>query len=75
MVMREWCRILKNDGVRVFSISPGGMLTNFGDDRQALARYNAKDPIIAADMVRAVVEGERDEDAGRIRHGDSIMPW
>jgi NAD(P)-dependent dehydrogenase (short-subunit alcohol dehydrogenase family) len=31
MLMREWAKILKNDGVKVFAISPGFLATSLAD--------------------------------------------
>ncbi|WWC91835.1 uncharacterized protein L201_006782 [Kwoniella dendrophila CBS 6074] len=80
MVMREWHRILKNDKVKVWSINPGTVLTNFGGDRKQLIKWGAKDPSTSGNFIKDVIEGKRDNDIGKIVNppnaptGD-ILPW
>ncbi|RFU26586.1 hypothetical protein B7463_g9754, partial [Scytalidium lignicola] len=65
MVMREWTRILKEDGVKVWAVSPGFLATGLGGDQEKNKRMGALDPVIGADFVRDVVEGARDGDVGK----------
>jgi NAD(P)-dependent dehydrogenase (short-subunit alcohol dehydrogenase family) len=75
MMMREWTRILKEDGVKTWCVSPGFLATGLGGDQEMNKRMGAIDPTIGAEFVRDVVEGGRDQDVGRaIRRGD-IQPW
>ena len=46
MMMVEWHRILKNDGVKVWSIAPGLLVTGLGGNREALKALGAGDPSI-----------------------------
>lgn len=46
MMMVEWHRILKNDGVKVWSIAPGLLATGLGGNREALKAIGAGDPSI-----------------------------
>jgi NAD(P)-dependent dehydrogenase (short-subunit alcohol dehydrogenase family) len=75
MLMREWHRILKEDGVKVFAISPGLLATGLGGDTEMLKRLGAADPSVAGPFIRSVVEGERDGDVGMVLTRDGIQAW
>ncbi|KIW18526.1 hypothetical protein PV08_02814 [Exophiala spinifera] len=75
MMMREWSRILKEDGVKVFAISPGLLVTGLGGNPELIKKMGGLDPAIGANVVRDVVEGKRDQDAGKVLRRDSIQPW
>lgn len=76
MMMREWHRILKNDGVKVFAVSPGFLATGLGmGNPEAMAKMGAQDPNVAAEIFRGVLEGQRDADVGRFLLKDGIQPW
>lgn len=75
MLMREWHRVLKEDGVKVFAISPGFLATGLGAGSEATKKMGAGDPAVAGPFVRSVVEGERDGDVGRILTRDGIQEW
>lgn len=77
MMMREFHRLLKGDGVRVFAVSPGFLATNLaGNSPEKNKSLGAGDPAEGANVVREVVEGGRDADAGKIvlREG-KIQEW
>ena len=74
--MREWSRELRNDGVKVFAISPGFLATGLngvGEDK--LKALGALDPSIGGNFIKDVVEGKRDGDAGLVIRADSVQPW
>ncbi|KAI1391818.1 NAD(P)-binding protein [Hypoxylon trugodes] len=76
MLMREWARILKNDGVKVWAISPGFLatgLTGAGADR--LRQMGALEPYIGGQFIRDVVQGTRDHDSGKIIRRNMIQPY
>ena len=76
MLMREWVRILGNDNVKVWCISPGFLATGLnGSGGEAKKRMGALDPASGADFIRDVVEGARDEDVGQVVHPTHIQPW
>lgn len=75
MLMLEWHRILKGDGVKVFAISPGLLATGLGGDTEFLKRMGAADPSVAGPFIRNVVEGERDGDVGKVLTRDGIQGW
>ncbi|KAH8649085.1 hypothetical protein BX600DRAFT_404175 [Xylariales sp. PMI_506] len=76
MVMREWFRFLRNDGVRVWAISPGFLATNLaGLGAEVLKKMGALDPAIGGKLVLDVLEGRRDADVGKIVRTGVIQPW
>ncbi|KAJ5750858.1 hypothetical protein N7533_007886 [Penicillium manginii] len=75
MMMREWRRILNEDGVKTWCVSPGFLATGLGGDQEMNQRMGAIDPTIGAEFVRDVVEGARDQDVGQVIRRDGIQPW
>lgn len=75
MMMREWSRILQEDGVKVWGVSPGFLATGLGGDQEKNKQMGAIDPVIGADFVRDVVEGVRDHDAGKVIRRDDVQAW
>ncbi|KAL1799359.1 hypothetical protein ACET3X_003396 [Alternaria dauci] len=75
MMVLEWARILKEDGVKVFAISPGMLATGLGGDAEVMKKMGAIDPNIGAELVRDVIEGRRDEDVGKVVRKNDIQPW
>lgn len=75
MMMREWVRLLKNDGVKVWAISPGFLWTGLGGDVERVKKMGAEDPVLGANFVKDVVEGARDEDVGVVVSRRGIQPW
>lgn len=76
MVMRDWHRVFKNDGVLVWAISPGFLATGFGGaDSHKLREMGAIDPSVGGEFVAQVIEGKRDQDAGKVIRKDGIQPW
>ena len=78
-MMLEWTRMLKNDGVKVFSISPGLLATHLGwGDPEKMRKMGAQDPSIGGTVLRNVVEGKHDENAGKVVReysDDHVQPW
>lgn len=75
MLMREWYRWLKGDGVKVFAISPGFLATGLGGNPEASKNMGAQDPSIAGPFIHGVIEGQRDADVGKVINKDGIQPW
>jgi NAD(P)-dependent dehydrogenase (short-subunit alcohol dehydrogenase family) len=75
MMMREWSRILGEDGVKVWAVSPGMLATGLGGDKEMLKKMGAIDPSIGADFIRDVVEGARDQDVGKVIRKANVQPW
>jgi len=75
MMMIDWDRILRNDGVKVWCISPGLLATGFGGDAEALKKMGAEDPVMGGNFIRDVLEGKRDVDVGRVISRRGIQSW
>ncbi|KAJ4128311.1 hypothetical protein NW754_002303 [Fusarium falciforme] len=75
MMMREWHRTLKEDGVKVWCISPGLLATSLGGSSEAMKKLGGADPSIGGNFVKDVVEGARDADVGKVINKDGIQPW
>ncbi|WWC61893.1 uncharacterized protein I303_104479 [Kwoniella dejecticola CBS 10117] len=65
MIMRDWHRILKEDGVKVWTVNPGFVATGLGGDTETLKKLGAGDPAGSGAFVVSVIEGKRDADVGR----------
>lgn len=67
MMMRGWWRLLQEDGVRVWCISPGYLATGLGGvGAEKLKTMGADDPEPAGRFVVSVVQGSRDADVGLV---------
>ena len=78
MMMLDWHRILKNDGVKVWSISPGLLATRLGGNfggQELIKKMVAEDPALGGNFVRDVIEGKRDEDVGKVVSRQGVQPW
>ncbi|PVI04509.1 NAD(P)-binding protein [Periconia macrospinosa] len=76
MLMLEWERVLQVDGVKVFCISPGFLATGLGGvGKEKLASLGAAHPEVGGRLIRDVVEGRRDEDAGKVVAGSGMQEW
>ncbi|KAL6714730.1 hypothetical protein ACLMJK_008155 [Lecanora helva] len=75
MMMREWYRILKEDGVKVWCISPGFLATGLGGNQEANQKAGAGDPAVGGEFVREVVEGQRDGDVGKVITRQGVQAW
>lgn len=68
--------MLKGDGVKTFAINPGFLATNLTDDAERMKKMGAADPALGGDLVRRVIEGERDEDVGcLVGQNGTTVPW
>jgi NAD(P)-dependent dehydrogenase (short-subunit alcohol dehydrogenase family) len=72
---REWYRYLKEDGVKVWAVSPGYLATGIGGGRERNIRQGAADPAIGGNFVRDVLEGKRDGDVGKAILREMVQPW
>ncbi|KAK4962977.1 hypothetical protein LTR10_000604 [Elasticomyces elasticus] len=71
MLMKEWDRILRNDAVKVWAISPGFLATGLGGvGSDVLKKMGAQDPSVGGHFIKDVVEGKRDEYQGKIVRSD-----
>lgn len=74
-MMLEWTRVLKADGVKIWCISPGFLATGLGGNREGLVQAGAGDPATGGKFICDVVEGKRDEDAGKVIGTEKVQPW
>ncbi|KAI9745590.1 MAG: hypothetical protein M1818_001124 [Claussenomyces sp. TS43310] len=76
MMMRQWHRILLNDGVKVWAVSPGFLATGLaGVGTEQLKKMGARDPSEGGNFVKDVVQGQRDQDVGKVIDANGIQPW
>ncbi|KAK7429815.1 hypothetical protein QQZ08_003660 [Neonectria magnoliae] len=76
MVMVAWHSLLKVDGVRTWSISPGFLATGLGGNPEMLKKAGAGDPSLGGDLIKRVIEGERDADVGKVvTQNGEVQPW
>ncbi|KAI0976529.1 hypothetical protein F4678DRAFT_413674 [Xylaria arbuscula] len=76
MMMLDWNHKLREDGIKVFSVSPGFCATGLGGlGSDAMAAMGAVHPSEGGQRILAVAEGKRDEDAGRVLDKVGFLPW
>ncbi|KAJ2969037.1 hypothetical protein NUW58_g10085 [Xylaria curta] len=67
MLMLDWNHKLKEDGVKIFSVSPGFCATGLGNlGADAMKAMGAEHPSEGGRRLLSVAEGNRDADAGKI---------
>ncbi|KAI1314257.1 hypothetical protein F5Y03DRAFT_336560 [Xylaria venustula] len=76
MMMLDWNHKLKEDGIKVFSVSPGFCATGLGGlGNDTMAAMGAVHPSEGGQRILAVAEGKRDADAGKILDKVGFLPW
>ncbi|KAL1862845.1 hypothetical protein Daus18300_008342 [Diaporthe australafricana] len=76
MLMREWTRLLKEDGVKVWAISPGFLATGLGGvGKEQLLKMGAQEPYVGGQFIRDVVQGKRDHDTGKVVRSTMNQTW
>lgn len=77
MVMVAWHGVLKGDGVRVWCVSPGFLATGLlGGRPDLLRKAGAGEPRVGGELLRKVVEGERDGDVGKVvTQNGEVQGW
>ena len=76
MMMREWCRVLRKDGVKVWAVSPGFLATGLGGmGAEMMKKLGAKDPSEGGEFIRDVIQGKRDHEQGKAIRADMVQPW
>ncbi|KAJ4385642.1 hypothetical protein N0V93_010071 [Gnomoniopsis smithogilvyi] len=76
MLMREWVRILREDGVKVWAISPGFLATGLGGvPKETLLKMGALEPHIGGEFIRDVVQGKHDDRVGKAIRANQTQPW
>ncbi|KAI8949628.1 hypothetical protein F4801DRAFT_552752 [Xylaria longipes] len=76
MLMLDWNHKLKEDGIKVFSVSPGFCATNLiGNGSDAMKAMGAVHPSEGGQRILAVAEGKRDADSGKVLDKEGFLPW
>jgi NAD(P)-dependent dehydrogenase (short-subunit alcohol dehydrogenase family) len=76
MMVRNWERVLREDGVKVFCISPGFLATGLnGSESDQLRKMGAEEPSVGGDFVRDVIDGKRDGYEGKAIRKDKVQEW
>lgn len=76
MLMREWARILGNDGVKVWCVSPGFLKTGLtGLSEEQLTKMGAIPPHEGGDTVVETIEGKQDQNVGKAVRRTMVQPW
>lgn len=73
MLMLDWNHKLKADGVKVWGVGPGFLATNLGRMKEKVREMGGGHPRLGGDIVRRVVEGERDGDVGKLVNRDGLV--
>lgn len=75
MLMLDWNHKLKEDGVKVWGVGPGFLATGLGNVQEKAKEMGAGHPSAGGKVLRSVVEGERDADAGKLINKDGISRY
>lgn len=75
MMMLTWFWMLKEDGVKVWCLSPGMLATDLGGIKKQLEASGAGHPSIGGNLIRKIIEGERDADVGKVVNGEGVQPF
>ena len=73
MMMREWTRIHREDGVKSWCVSPGFLATGLRGNGKRNRQMGASDPAMGARFMRDVVEGARGQYAGKAIRRDGVQ--
>ena len=65
----------KEQGIRVWSVDPGLVATNFGGDKVASKQMRVGSSEVSAQTILSIIEGRRDADIGKLVHKDGVHPW
>ncbi|KAK1833667.1 hypothetical protein QBC39DRAFT_254038 [Podospora conica] len=75
MLMLDYRWKLEGDGVKVWAVMPGFLETDFGGGRELVKEMGAGHPSLGGELVRRVVEGERDGEAGMLIDKDGVVEF
>ncbi|TGJ86239.1 hypothetical protein E0Z10_g2554 [Xylaria hypoxylon] len=76
MLMLDWNHKLKEDGIKVFSVSPGFCATGLGNlGADVMATMGAEHPSEGGRRLADVADGNRDEETGKILDKVGFLPW
>lgn len=75
MLMLDWNHKLKQDGVKVWSVGPGFLITNLGGLSEKVKEMGGGHASIGGNLLKSVLEGERDQDVGKLINKDGISAY
>lgn len=75
MMMLSWYWVLKEDGVKVWSVSPAFLATGLGGPRASMARRGAGPASTGGELITTVIEGGKDADVGKVVSDTGIHPF
>ncbi|KAJ9649793.1 hypothetical protein H2199_000572 [Coniosporium tulheliwenetii] len=74
MLMLDWNHKLKADGVKVWGVGPGFLATNLGKMKEKVKEMGGGHPSEGGVLYKKVVEGERDDEVGKVIDKDGLVP-
>lgn len=74
MLMIEYHKMWKEDGVKVWTADPGLLATNLVN-ADAVRKLGAPGPEVGGELVASVIRGDRDVDVGRVVGRYGIGEW
>ncbi|KAF5864512.1 hypothetical protein ETB97_007343 [Aspergillus alliaceus] len=75
MLMLDWNHKLKADGVKVWGVGPGFLVTGLGGMGEKVREMGAGHPRIGGVFIKDVVEGVRDADVGKLVNKNGLSAW
>ncbi|KAJ9656324.1 hypothetical protein H2198_005007 [Neophaeococcomyces mojaviensis] len=77
MVMQCEHRDWHKKGLKTLALSPGFVVSNLRGTSEEMRNPGGKagDPIVAGQTILGVLEGKRDDDAGKLVHKRGVYPW
>lgn len=74
MLAIQWHWLLREDGVKTWAIDPGFLATNLaGYEPEELLKKGAQPAWKGGDLIRRIIQGERDADVGKFVAGDGVV--
>lgn len=74
-MMLTWHWMLKDEGVKVWCVSPGFLATGLAGSKESMMDAGAGHASIGGRLITAVVEGARDADVGKVVNGQGVQPF
>lgn len=72
-------KLYNSSGLKVFTVSPGFVVSNLRgtseDARMGWGLWGDGDPLVAGNTLLEIIEGKRDDDAGKFVTKDGVYPW
>ncbi|KAH6870981.1 hypothetical protein B0T10DRAFT_417826 [Thelonectria olida] len=75
LVMLAWNHLIKGDGIKVWCVSPGFLAKGLGGNAEVLGRAGAGDPAARGELIKKVIEGEKDANVGKVVGQPGVQAW